>query len=66
MSKPKYDVTVQLTEKDGNACAIIARVRKALSEEGVSSAEIEDFTHEAMDGDYDNVLLTCMKWVNVE
>jgi hypothetical protein len=58
------DVEVQLTGEDGNAFSIISRVRRALREHA-SGDQIEDFTKEAMAGDYDHVLQTVMAWVNV-
>lgn len=64
---PKYpNVTVRLTGEDGNAMFIIARVRRALKRAGVPEAELDEFTADAMDGDYDNVLQTVMRWVEVE
>lgn len=64
--KIKYPkVRVPLSGQDGNAMAIIARVRKALERASTPQEEISKFTEEAMSGDYDNVLQTCMKWVNV-
>jgi len=66
-NEPKHhDITVKLTGTDGNAMMIIGKVRNALRRGGVADAEIAKFTAEAMDGDYDNVLTTCMRWVNVE
>ena len=66
MSDPKYpDVTVPLTGEDGNAFFIIDRVRKALRTAGVENDELDQFSNEAMSGDYDNVLQTCMRWVTV-
>lgn len=62
----KYpDVKVQLSEQDGNAFAIIGRVRRALEKAQVSDSEIEAFSAEATSGDYDHLLQTAMKWVNV-
>jgi hypothetical protein len=62
----KYpDIDVQLSGEDGNAFFIIGRIRRALKRGGVDRAEIEQFSEEAMSGDYDNVLLTAQKWVNV-
>lgn len=62
----KYpEIDVQLSGTDGNAFAIISRVRKALKDGGVDRTEIELFATEAMSGDYDKVLTTCMSWVNV-
>jgi len=63
---PKYpDVEVQLTGEDGNAFAIMGAVGKALRRAGVSKEEIDQFNKEAMSGDYDNLLQTAMKWVDV-
>jgi hypothetical protein len=59
------DVTVQLTGRDGNAFAIIGAVRRALMQGGVARYECDQFVAEAMSGDYDNVLQTAMRWVDV-
>lgn len=59
------DVTVQLTGHDGNAFAIIGTVNRALRHAGHGD-ETKAFTEEATSGDYDNVLRTAMRWVNVE
>jgi hypothetical protein len=62
----KYsDVKVQLSGEDGNAFSIIGRVRKALRRADVPDDEIDKFSEEAMAGDYDHVLQTAMKWVDV-
>jgi hypothetical protein len=45
--------------------SIIARVRRALRRADVPNDEVEQFSREAMSGDYDNVLQTAMKWVDV-
>lgn len=60
------NITVTLTGTDGNAFFIIGRVGKAMRNAGVPNDEIEAFRAEAMSGDYDNVLQTCMRWVEVE
>lgn len=63
----KYDeVTVELVGHDGNAFAILGKVRNTMRKVGVSQMEIEKFTTEAMAGDYDHLLRTVMEWVNVE
>ena len=59
-------ITVELTGGNGNAHAIIAAVRKALRRARLGDEVIKQFTDEATSGDYDNVLQTCMRWVNVE
>lgn len=63
----KYpEITVELTGGDGNAFAILGRMKRELRRGGVDEAEINEFMEEAQSGDYDNLLRTCMKWVNVE
>jgi hypothetical protein len=59
-------VVVELTGSDGNAAAIIGAVRKALRRARLGDEVIKEFTAEATSGDYDNVLITAMKWVTVE
>ena len=63
---PKYpDVQVQLSGEDGNAFFIIGRVGKAMRQAGVANDDIDAFRKQAMSGDYDNVLRTCMEYVSV-
>lgn len=64
---PKYpDVRVRMVGEDGNAYAIIARVGRALRRAGIPEEEVAEFRREATSGDYDNVLQTAMRWVEVE
>jgi hypothetical protein len=62
---PKFSVKVRLVGEDGNAFFILSKVKKALRNNGVSREEIESFMKEATSGDYDNLLQTCMRWVDV-
>jgi hypothetical protein len=62
---PKFSVKVRLVGEDGNAFFILSKVKKALRNNGVSREEIENFMKEATSGDYDNLLQTCMRWVDV-
>jgi hypothetical protein len=63
---PRYpDVEVQLSGEDGNPFMIIGRVSRALRHAGASREEISRFRDEAMSGDYDHVLRTCMEWIVV-
>ena len=63
---PHYpQVTVPMTGEDGNAFFIIGRVGGALRAEGIPDEKIQEFTAQATSGDYDNVLQTVMRWVNV-
>ena len=62
----KYpDIKVELVGNDGNAFAIVGSVNRALKESGVEKEERDKFTAEAMGGDYDNLLQTAMRWVDV-
>lgn len=60
-----YNVEVQLTGNDGNAFAIMGAVQKALKKAGATKEELDQYLQESMSGDYDNLLRTAMKWVEV-
>lgn len=63
---PKYpDISVELSGSDGNAFAIMAKVGKALQRNNVPQDEVEMFYAESMSGDYDHLLRTAMRWVEV-
>jgi hypothetical protein len=65
MTIPKFpDVQVQLSGRDGNAFAIIGNVNRALRNAGHGD-QVDAFTAEAMDGDYNHLLATAMRWVDV-
>ena len=57
------DVSVKLTGEDGNAFSIIGRVRDAMKRADIPEDTIDEFSDEAMSGDYDHVLQTSMKYV---
>lgn len=59
-------IEVKLVGEDGNAFAILGAVSKALKKAGASKEEVIEFQEEAMAGDYDNLLQTCMRWVTVK
>lgn len=66
MEDCKYpDIHVKLAGEDGNAFAILGRCKRAMRGK-VPANEIQQFIDEAMSGDYNHLLNTCMKWVNVE
>lgn len=58
-------IKVKLTGTDGNAFALMGKVTDALRRAGRTQEEIKQFTEEAMSGDYDHLLQTCMAWVRV-
>lgn len=62
----KYpDVHVKLVGRDGNVFSILSSVRDALFKANISTTEIDEFINEATDGDYNNLLRTCSKWVTI-
>ena len=62
---PKLNVTVDLTGVDGNAFSVLGAVARQMKRAGHADL-VSEFTEEATSGDYDNLLLTVHKWVNVE
>ena len=67
MPEPKYpDVHVDLVGQDGNASSILGRVTSAMRRAGISQAEQSAFIAEATSGDYNHLLRTVTKWVNVD
>jgi hypothetical protein len=62
----KYpEITVNLSDVDGNAFSIMGAVRKALRRGGVPREEIEQYLAESTSGDYSNLLMTTTRWVSV-
>jgi hypothetical protein len=59
------NISVKLTGEDGNAFAIMAKVSSALRKGGVPDSDIGKYQKESMSGDYDNLLATAMKWVDI-
>jgi|SRR5271166_1219062 len=65
-ASPKYpQVHVRLSGTDGNAFAILAAVGKAMRLAGLSAAQREEFMADATSGDYDKLLQSAMRWVDV-
>jgi hypothetical protein len=63
---PKYpDITVQLSQEDGNAFSILGRVTRALRQAHVPDEARQAFLAEATQGTYDELLQTVMRWVAV-
>lgn len=60
------NATVQLSGEDGNAFAIMGRVSAALRKAGATTADVKEYMDESMSGDYDHLLQTAMRWVEVE
>lgn len=63
---PLYpDVRVRLTGSDGNAGAVMGAVTRALKRHGVPADEIDRYRQESMSGNYNELLQTAMRWVDV-
>lgn len=63
----KYpEIVVQLTGSNGNAIAIMSKVKRTLKHAGVPTDKQDAFQKEALSGNYNHVLRTCMCWVTVE
>ncbi len=70
--EPKFDIDVTLVGTDGNAFSLMGIVsremRRAKDSDGkkmCTQEDIDAFHKEATASDYDHLLITCMKWVNV-
>lgn len=62
---PRFpEVEVPLVGEDGNAYAILGRVAKALRRAGHGN-QVDAYMAEATAGDYDALLATTMRWVQV-
>lgn len=63
--EPMYPhIHVKLTRTDGNAMSSIGRVHRALRKVATQK-DLNEFRREALSGDYEHVLETACKWVNV-
>ena len=58
------DVSVTLVGADGNAFMVLGLVRRAMRRAGYGD-RVDEFTKDATSGDYDHLLATCLRWVNV-
>jgi hypothetical protein len=59
-------INIPLVGEDGNAFSILGRVQRIARRAGLTADEIEAFRAEATSGDYDNLLLTVMRWFSVD
>ena len=59
-------VKVRISDGDGNSFFILGRVRKALRRASIPDEEIEQFSEEAMSGNYDHLLQTVMRTVDTD
>jgi hypothetical protein len=60
------EVSVKLVGEDGNAFAILGRVKKALRRAKVDKDQIEAYFKDAMSGDYNHLLRVTMETVSCD
>jgi hypothetical protein len=66
MVNTKYpEIEVELTGNDGNAFAVMGAVQRAMRRHPEAKNDIGAFQEEAMSGDYNHLLMTCMEYVTV-
>nr|BDD44500.1 hypothetical protein 5 [Desulfobacteraceae bacterium] len=65
MKGPLEKPVVKLIDTNGNAFAIIGRVRDALIKAGADKEYVRQYQLQAMSGDYDNLLCVTMDYVHV-
>ena len=66
MPDVKYpQVTVQLIGTDGNAFSIMGLVNRAMYRAGLTAEQVTEYMDEATAGDYDHLLQTTMRYVDV-
>jgi len=63
----KYpDINIPMVGEDGNAFSILGRVKRIMRRADLPDSEWEAFHAEATSGDYDNLLMTVMRWFEVD
>ncbi len=65
MIAPKHKPVVRLTGQDDNAFFILGAVKNALKSTEADKEYIDQYTKEAMSGDYDHLLAVTMEYVDV-
>ena len=64
---PKYPyIDVKLIGENADSFFILGTVYNKLKQHNITKLELDKFFKEASSGDYNNLLCTCMRWVNVE
>lgn len=66
MSVKYPHISIELVGQDGNAFSILGRLQRALRRGGVPQVEIDAVMAEAQSGDYDHLLVTVMRTVDVD
>ena len=66
MVEPTEKPAVNLIGDSGNAFVIMGRVKQALKRAGADKEYIDQYINEATSGDYDNLLVVTMKYVDIQ
>jgi hypothetical protein len=59
-------INIPMVGEDGNAFAILGRVKRIMTRAGLPDSEWQEFRAEATSGDYGNLLRTVMRWFEVD
>ncbi|RZB34871.1 MAG: hypothetical protein SRB1_00639 [Desulfobacteraceae bacterium Eth-SRB1] len=65
MKAPDERPVVKLVGEDGNAFAVMGKVRKALRKAGADQEYIDSFIDKSMAGDYNHLLGVAMEYADV-
>jgi len=65
MSESITGIELQLVGEDGNAFSILGKASKALKRNDLYDEYWKDYESEATSGDYNNLLVTTMKYFDV-
>jgi len=65
MRAPTVTPIVKLTGEGGNAFGIMGRVKRVLRANGADQEYINKYLQESMTGDYNHLLSTAMRYVDV-
>ena len=66
MKAPSTKPTFKLIGQDGNAFAVMGRIKQALKSAGADKEYIDKYISKATSGDYNHLLAVSMEYVDVE
>ena len=66
MKAPETKPTIKLIGEDGNAFYILGKIKSTLKQAGADKEYIDKYLEEAKAGDYNNLLITTMKYVEIK
>jgi len=66
MRAPEERPVVKLIGSNGNAFAVMGKIKQALKKSGADKEYIDQYISEAMSGNYDNLLVVSMEYVDIQ